>query len=82
MPGDPPTRTGTTWLFEWGLYPVLPEVLLEPGSGAPRDRAGHRTVIAPERAGKTIPSCSPSPTGVDPRLTRYGRVLIRVERAE
>jgi hypothetical protein len=63
--------------FEWGLYPPLlagsPGVKIEG-----RDTSRARAVLAPELAGRTIPILLAVTDRGRPRLTRYGRVLIRV----
>jgi hypothetical protein len=63
--------------FEWGVYPALP-------AGSPgvkiegRDTSRPRVVIGPESAGQTIPLLLAVTDRGRPKLTRYGRVLIKV----
>jgi hypothetical protein len=63
--------------FSWGIYPATPElsrqVVIEG-----RDTRAARLVVAPELAGRTIPILLAVTDRGRPRLTRYGRVLIRV----
>ena len=76
--GDTTDPDGDDLAFEWGLYPLLPDV----SAGAKiegRDTSRARVVIAPEGAGMTIPILLAVTDRGHPRLTRYGRVLIRVE---
>lgn len=63
--------------FTWGVYPTSPEmsrkVVIED-----RDTKRPRVIIAPELAGKTIPILLTVTDRGEPKLTRYGRVLIKV----
>ena len=67
--------------FSWGVYPIDPDVagqVIIEGRDTPRTR-----VVFPRMlAGKTIPILLAVSDRGRPRLTRYGRVLIGVEKAE
>jgi hypothetical protein len=67
--------------FAWSLYPVDPgrasQVVIE-GRDSPRARV----IVPPMLAGKTVPVLLAVNDRGHPRLTRYGRVLIRVGRSE
>ena len=63
--------------FAWGVYPATRTWPARSSSRA--GTRGHaRVVIAPELAGKTIPILLSVTDRGEPRLTRYGRVLIKV----
>ena len=67
--------------FAWGVYPAIPDVAAQGRHRGP-GHAEARVVVAPELAGETIPILLSVTDRGRPRLTRYGRVLIKVERAE
>ena len=67
--------------FSWSVYPATPDVSRKVVIEG-RDTRNPRVVIAPELAGKTIPILLSVTDRGEPRLTRYGRVLIKVEEAE
>ena len=67
--------------FAWSVYPATPEVSRKVVIEG-RDTRNPRVVIAPELAGQTIPILLTVTDRGEPRLTRYGRILIKVERSE
>jgi hypothetical protein len=67
--------------FAWGIYPVNPDVAGQVVIEG-RDSPKARVVVPPMPAGQTIPILLAVTDRGKPRLTRYGRVLIRVERAK
>jgi hypothetical protein len=79
--GDTTDPDGDALEFAWSVYPAPVEgpsrVVIE---GQDRPRA--RVLIAPELAGQTVPILLSVSDGGKPRLTRYGRVLVRVGPAE
>ena len=62
--------------FAWGVYPVDPAVSPRVNIEG-RDTSRARVLVTPESAGKTIPILLAVTDRGHPRLTRYGRVLIR-----
>ena len=67
--------------FAWSVYPATPDVSRKVVIEG-RDTRNPRVVIAPELAGQSIPILLSVTDRGDPRLTRYGRVLLKVEGAE
>ena len=67
--------------FEWNIYPHDPEmvtgVMIHGGK-----TATPRVEVGPILAGKTIPILLTVRDSGTPSLTRYGRVLLRVEGRE
>ena len=68
---------GNALTFEWGIYPVDPEVALKVVIRG-RDTKTARVTVAPELTGKTIPILLKVKDEGSPSLTCYGRVLITV----
>ena len=67
--------------FSWSVYPATPEVSRKVVIEG-RDTRSPKVVIAPELAGKSVPILLSVTDRGEPRLTRYGRVLIKVVAAE
>ena len=67
--------------FSWGVYPATQEiaqkVVIEH-----RDTPTPRVILPPELAGRSIPILLSVTDRGEPRLTRYGRVLIEIEESE
>lgn len=75
--GDTPDPDGDGLDFAWSIYPAAPDV----GRKAvieDQDTKSPKVVITPELAGTTIPILLSVTEWGEPRLTRYGRVLVRV----
>jgi hypothetical protein len=67
--------------FAWGIYPATSDVSRKVTIEG-RDTRSPRVVIAPGLAGQSIPVLFSVTDRGDPRLTRYGRVLLKVEGAD
>lgn len=72
---------GDTLDFAWRIYPIDP-TLASAVAVEGRDSPRARVVVPPTMAGKTVPVLLALSDRGHPRLTRYGRVLVRVGRAE
>jgi hypothetical protein len=67
--------------FAWDIYPVAPDVagkVVIEGRDSPKARV----VVPPMPAGTTVPILLAVTDRGNPKLTRYGRVLITVEGAK
>jgi hypothetical protein len=70
---------GDDFDFAWGVYPTSLEISRKVAIEG-RDTKHPKIVIAPELAGETIPILLAVTDRGEPKLTRYGRVVIKVGR--